>query len=87
MALSAEALRRETRHDGRKSSARANRLIGSLAARLLVLPSHPEYAKLEAIRVAIIHPGVPSATGSGWHIEDVVECRKGPSQRFFIHTT
>ena len=52
-----------------------------------VLASHPEYAKLEAISVAIIHPGVESATGSGWHIEDVVEFRKGANQRFFLHIT
>jgi hypothetical protein len=58
-----------------------------VAAAEQVLASHPEYAKLEAISVAIIHPGVPSATGSGWHIEDVVEFRKGPSQRFSLHTT
>ncbi len=52
-----------------------------------VLAYHPEYAKLEAISVAIIHPGVASATGSGWHIEDVVEFRKGPNQRFSLHIT
>jgi hypothetical protein len=52
-----------------------------------VLASHPEYAKLEAISVAIIHPGVASATGSGWHIEDVVEFRKGANQRFSLHIT
>ena len=52
-----------------------------------VLASHPEYAKLEAISVAIIHPSVASATGSGWHIEDVVEFRKGPNQRFSLHIT
>ncbi len=52
-----------------------------------VLASHPEYAKLEAISVAIIHPGVASATGRGWHIEDIVEFRKGQNQRFSLHIT
>ncbi len=66
---------------------RNNAATSLVAAAEQVLTSHPEYAKLEAISVAIIHPPVPSATGSGWHIEDVVEFRKGPSQRFFIHTT
>jgi hypothetical protein len=66
---------------------RSNAATSLVAAAEQVLASHPEYAKLEAISVAIIHPAVPSATGSGWRIEDVVEFRKGPSQRFFIHTT
>jgi hypothetical protein len=28
--------------------------------------------------------GVGSSTGSGWHIEDAVEFRKRPHQRFFL---
>ena len=52
-----------------------------------VLALHPEYAKLQAISVAIIHPSPTGATGNGWHIEEVVEFRKGPHQRFFLHTT
>jgi len=28
--------------------------------------------------------GVGSSTGSGWHIEDAVEFRKRPHQRFFM---
>ena len=66
---------------------RNNAATSLVAAAEQVLASHPEYAKLEAISVAIIHPGVASAAGSGWHIEDVVEFRKGPNQRFFLHTT
>jgi len=49
-----------------------------------VLASHPEYANLEAVSIAIIHPSV---AGSDWHTEDVVEFRKGPNQRFSEHTT
>ncbi len=67
--------------------ARNNAATALVAVAEQVLASHPEYAKLEAISVAIIHPGVASAIGSGWHIEDVVEFRKGPNQRFFLHTT
>jgi hypothetical protein len=52
-----------------------------------VLPDHPEYAKLEAISVAIIHPSAEGAAGSEWHVEDVVEFRKGPNQRFSVHVT
>jgi hypothetical protein len=63
---------------------RNNAARSLVAAAEQVLASHPEYAKLEAISVAIIHA---SATGPGWHIEDVVEFRKGPNQRFSLHTT
>lgn len=66
---------------------RNNAATSLVAVAEQVLASHQEYAKLEAISVAIIHPGVSSATGSGWHIEDVVEFRKGLNQRFSLHIT
>ena len=66
---------------------RNNAATSLVSAAEQVLASHPEYAKLQAISVAIIHPGPTGATGSGWHIEDVVEFRKGLNQRFFLHTT
>jgi hypothetical protein len=53
----------------------------------LVLASHPEYAKLQAISVAIIHPSPGGTASREWHIEDVVEFRKGPNQRFSLHAT
>jgi hypothetical protein len=52
-----------------------------------VLAAHPEYAKLEAISVAIIHPNAEGSATSDWHVEDVVEFRKGQNQRFSLHTT
>ena len=67
--------------------ARNNAATSLVSAAEQVLALHPEYAKVQAISVAIIHPGPAGATGSGWHIEDVVEFRKGPNQRFFLHTT
>ena len=66
---------------------RNNAAAAIVAVAEQVLAAHPEYAKIQAISVAIIHPGVPSATASGWHIEDVVEFRKGPNQRFSMHIT
>lgn len=67
---------------------RNNAAMSLIAAAEQVLASHPEYAKLEAISVAIIHPGTASAAGSSvWHVEDVVEFRKGPNQRFTLHST
>jgi hypothetical protein len=46
-----------------------------------ILASHPEYSQLQAVSVAIVH------SGSDWHVEDVIEFRKGPDQRFVAHTT
>ncbi len=66
---------------------RNNAATSLVAAAEQVLALHPQYTKLQAISVAIIHPGPTGDTGSGWHIEDVVEFRKGPNQRFFLHTT
>ena len=52
-----------------------------------VLASHPEYARLQAISVAIVHPSPAGTASMDWHIEDVVEFRKGASGRFSLHTT
>jgi hypothetical protein len=60
-----------------------------VAASEQVLSSHPEFSKLEAISVAIIHGNATAdgTTGKDWHVEDVVEFRKGPNQRFSVHIT
>jgi hypothetical protein len=60
-----------------------------VAASEQVLSSHPEFSKLEAISVAIIHGNATAdgTAGKDWHIEDVVEFRKGPNQRFSVHIT
>jgi len=53
----------------------------------LVLASHPKYAKLQAISVSIIHPSPAGTASREWHIEDVMEFRRGSNQRFSLHTT
>jgi hypothetical protein len=60
-----------------------------VAAGEQVLASHPEFSTLEAISVAIIHGNATAdgTAGNDWHIEDVVEFRKGPSGRFSVHVT
>jgi len=60
-----------------------------VAASEQVLSSHPEFSKLEAISVATIHDNATAdgTAGKDWHVEDVVEFRKGPNQRFFVHIT
>jgi hypothetical protein len=52
-----------------------------------VLAVHPEFASLQQISVAVIHAAAKSGAGSDWHIEDVIEFRKGPNQRFSVHIT
>jgi hypothetical protein len=60
-----------------------------VAASEQVLSLHPEFSKLEAISVAMIHGNATAdgTIGKDWHIEDVVELRKGPNQRFSVHIT
>jgi len=60
-----------------------------VAASEQVLASHPEFSTLEAISVAIIHADAAAdgPVGKDWHVEDVVEFRKGPSGRFSVHIT
>jgi hypothetical protein len=60
-----------------------------VAASEQVLAAHPEFSTLEAISVAIIHGNATAdgTAGKDWHIEDVVEFRKGPSGRFSVHIT
>jgi hypothetical protein len=48
---------------------------------------HPEFSRLEAPSVAIIHRGAAGVIASDWHNEDVVEFRNGPEQRSFLPVT
>lgn len=53
-----------------------------------LLKTRPAFAGVQAISVAIIHPNtVPSDSADGWHVEDVLEFRKGSDQRFSLHAT
>lgn len=69
--------------DGARNAAAA----ALVAASEQVLASHPEFSKLEAISVAIVHGNATAdgTVGKDWHTEDVVEFRKGPNQRFSLH--
>jgi hypothetical protein len=66
---------------------RRNAAAALVAVAEQVLAFHPEYAKLQAISVAIIHPGAGGVASREWHIEDVVEFHKGPSNRFSVDIT
>jgi hypothetical protein len=43
-------------------------------------------AAIEALSVAIVH-APPQAARSIWHVEDVVEFRRGPDRRFKLHVS
>ncbi len=68
-------------------AARTARVAGVVAAVENLLPTYPEFSELQAISIAIIHPSSPDASPKEWHTEDVLEYRRGPSQRFTIHIT
>ena len=66
---------------------RTNEATAIVVAAEHILASHPEYGKLQAISVAILHPVIDDSARKEWHTEDVIEFRKGPDQRFVMHIT
>lgn len=56
-----------------------------VAAAEQALAAHTEFASVQVIRVGIYHPTGLGAPLSQWHMEDVVEYRRGPDQRFSLH--
>jgi hypothetical protein len=49
------------------------------------MESRPEFAAIQEISVAIVHPAEAGEPARDFHIEDVVQFRKGPNQRFIPH--
>jgi hypothetical protein len=80
---------RDAKLAGSDEATRNTAAASLVAASEQVLAAHPEFSTLEAISVAIIHGNATAdgAAGKDWHIEDVVEFRKGPSGRFSVHIT
>lgn len=66
-------------------ASRAGKAASLVALIEELLPKYPELAGLQAISIAIIHPNAPGAASTEWHTEDVLEYRRGTSQRFTIH--
>jgi hypothetical protein len=52
-----------------------------------VLAQQGQFASVQVISVAIIHPAQPAGAAAETHTEDVLEFRKGPNQRFAHHIT
>ncbi|HYL01544.1 MAG TPA: hypothetical protein VEU78_10125 [Steroidobacteraceae bacterium] len=64
---------------------RENAATAVVAALEKSMASNTRFASVVAVSVAIIHAPEGSARGS--HVEDVVDFRKGPNQRFALHIT
>jgi hypothetical protein len=56
-----------------------------VAAAEQALASRTGCATIEVISIGIYHPSAPRGPMHAWHLEDVVEFRKGPDQRFVLH--
>jgi len=51
------------------------------------MSSHPQFAAVQVISVAIIHTTQMQGADRDSHTEDVLEFRRGPNQRFAHHIT
>jgi hypothetical protein len=51
------------------------------------MASRPELAPIQEISIAIVHPEETAGAARDSHVEDVLQFRKGPNQRFSHHIT
>ncbi|MEI8298879.1 MAG: hypothetical protein WCH32_12715 [Pseudomonadota bacterium] len=49
------------------------------------IASHGGLKGVEVISIVVAHPAATGEAPSPWHVEDVVEFRKGQNQRFSMH--
>ena len=63
--------------------ARETKAIVMVAAAERALATQSELAGIQAVSVAILH----GSGGGSWHVEDVLEFRKGPNGSFSFHAT
>jgi hypothetical protein len=68
-----------------EQAAREAAAMAVVAAAEKALASNARFASVEEVSVAIVHPA--EGPGRGSHTEDVMDFRKGPNQRFALHTT
>jgi hypothetical protein len=66
---------------------RENAATAIVIAAEQALTSRTQFASLQVISVAIIHPAQMEGSDRDSHTEDVLEFRKGPNQRFSHHIT
>ena len=71
-----------TADEATRSSA-AMRIVASCEQ---MLATHAEFAGMQSISIAIVHGGDGSG-GAGWHVEDIIDFRKGPGGRFAVHVS
>jgi len=67
--------------------ARENSASAVVSAAEGVLAQQGQFASIQVISVAIIHPAQADGAAAETHTEDVLEFRKGPNQRFAHHIT
>lgn len=66
-------------------AAREQEAAALVTATERALASHPDLSAVEAISIVIVHPTAGGEAPTAWHVEDVVDFRKGPNQRFSLH--
>ena len=66
---------------------RENSANGIVSAAEGALAQQGQFASIQVISVAIVHPAQADGTAAETHTEDVLEFRKGPNQRFAHHIT
>jgi len=66
---------------------RENSASAIVSAAESMLNQQAQFASIQVISVAILHPERGNGAAAETHTEDVLEFRKGPSQRFAHHIT
>ena len=64
-------------------SMRETKAVDVVSAAERAISAHAELAAIQTVSVAILH----ASGAGGWHVEDVLEFRKGPNGRFTFHGT
>jgi len=76
----------DTTLSGADQSLREQMARKAVAAAEQEMRSSLDYEAVEAVSVAIIDSS-PKDSPAAWHVEDVVEFRRGSDRRFQLHTT
>jgi uncharacterized protein with von Willebrand factor type A (vWA) domain len=67
--------------------ARENAATAAVAAAEQSMAKEARFAAVQEVSVAFIHPAGAQGSSTASHTEDVVDFRRGPSQRFSKHIT
>jgi hypothetical protein len=70
-----------------EQSARESAATAVVAAAEQSMAKEARFAAVQEVSVAVIRPGGGQGSSTASHMEDVVDFRRGPSQRFSKHIT